>query len=82
MQSPLTVEALRVNLEDPAENHMVRHECAEALGSIATDECTRILERYLHDAEPVVKESCEVALDMTDYANSSDFQYANGLTEI
>jgi deoxyhypusine monooxygenase len=82
VQSPLTVEALRVNLEDPAENHMVRHECAEALGAIATDECTRILSRYLNDAEAVVKESCEVALDITDYEKSNDFQYANTLAQV
>jgi deoxyhypusine monooxygenase len=82
VQSPLTVEALRVNLEDAAENHMVRHECAEALGAIATDECTRILSRYLNDKEVVVKESCEVALDITDYEKSNDFQYANTLAEV
>lgn len=32
IQSPLTIDALRVNLEDVNENHMVRHEAAEALG--------------------------------------------------
>ena len=80
IQSPLSVEALRANLEDEAENHMVRHECAEALGSLATDECINILNKYLHDKEQVVKESCEVALDITDYEKSNEFQYANGLT--
>lgn len=58
---------------------MVRHECAEALGAIATDECRSILEKYLKDQERVVRESCEVALDMCDYENSEEFQYANGL---
>ncbi len=82
VQSPLTVEALRVNLEDASENHMVRHECAEALGAIATDECTRILNRYVNDREAVVKESCEVALDITDYEKSNDFQYANTLAQV
>lgn len=76
----MSVEALRANLEDEAENHMVRHECAEALGSLATDECINILNKYLHDKEQVVKESCEVALDITDYEKSNEFQYANGLT--
>lgn len=59
---------------------MVRHECAEALGAIATEECRRTLERYMADAERVVRESCEVALDMCDYENSEEFQYANGLS--
>lgn len=80
IQSPLSVNALRVNLEDEKENHMVRHECAEALGSLATEECVKILNKYLNDKEAVVKESCEVALDITDYENSKDFQYANGLS--
>lgn len=30
---------------------MVRHECAEALGAIATDECTEILKTYAKDKE-------------------------------
>lgn len=78
--SPLSISALRTNLEDEAENHMVRHECAEALGSVATDECITILNKYLNDKQAVVKESCEVALDITDYEKSNEFQYANGLT--
>lgn len=82
IQSPLSIEALRANLEDKNENHMVRHECAEALGALATDECVNILNRYLNDKEQVVKESCEVALDITDYEKSSDFQYANGLLTV
>jgi deoxyhypusine monooxygenase len=61
------------------ENYMVRHECAETLGSIGTDQCREILEAYLHDQERVVRESCEVALDISDYVNSDDFQYCNGL---
>jgi deoxyhypusine monooxygenase len=59
---------------------MVRHECAEALGSIATHECVEILEKYAKDKEIVVKESCQVALDMTDYENNNEFQYANSLS--
>ena len=58
---------------------MVRHECAEALGSLATSECVQVLSKYLNDTEQVVKESCEVALDITDYEKSGQFQYADGL---
>lgn len=67
------------NLKDPLENEMVRHECAEALGAIATEECTKVLQEYLDDDKRVVKESCEVALDMCEYENCSVFQYANAL---
>jgi deoxyhypusine monooxygenase len=82
IQSVLTVEALKANLEDSKENYMVRHECAEALGSIATEKCVGILEEFLKDNQRVVRESCEVALDITDYENSNDFQYANTLLNI
>lgn len=68
---PFLIETLR----DPLENEMVRHEAAEALGSIATDECVEILSKYLQDEKPVVKESCEVALDICDYENSGAFDF-------
>ena len=70
------------NLEDEQENPMVRHECAEALGSIATEECMNILKNYLHDKERVVKESIVVALDMCDYENSDSFQYADTMAKL
>jgi len=82
MQSPLSVTALRVNLEDVHESPMVRHECAEALGSLATTECIEILNKFIADKEEVVKESCEVALDITEYEQSGAFQYADGLTKV
>lgn len=71
---------LKTSLEDHSENEMVRHECAEALGAIATEECIDILNNYVNDFKRVVKESCEIALDMCDYENSPEFQYANTLS--
>ena len=61
---------------------MVRHECAEALGAIATEECMATLREYLADEERVVKESCVVALDMCDYESSGHFQYADTLAKV
>ena len=55
IQSVLTIDALKANLEDANENYMVRHECAEALGSIATQKCVSILEPYLKDNQAVVR---------------------------
>ena len=51
---------------------MVRHESAEALGAIeGTDEdwgrCEAVLRTFCADADPVVAESCQVALDAADY---------------
>jgi deoxyhypusine monooxygenase len=53
---------------------MVRHECAEALGSIATPECLPILQRHEKDGQEVVQQSCTVALDM--------YRFENNLSEI
>ncbi|KAM9365517.1 deoxyhypusine hydroxylase isoform 1-T2 [Pholidichthys leucotaenia] len=82
MQHPAAVPALRAALERSGENPMVRHEAAEALGSIGRDECLAVLQHYRGDQERVVKESCEVALDMLEYENSEQFQYADGLVRL
>ncbi|ENN77700.1 deoxyhypusine hydroxylase [Dendroctonus ponderosae] len=80
LQDESSVKYLQSSLENCDENEMVRHECAEALGAIATEECMDILNKYLRDDKRVVKESCEIALDMCEYENSPEFQYANTLT--
>ncbi|XP_029158391.1 deoxyhypusine hydroxylase-like [Nylanderia fulva] len=82
LQEEASVPGLRASLENTEENEMVRHECAEALGSIATPECYKILNKYLNDSKRVVHESCVIALDMCDYENSSEFQYADTLTKL
>jgi len=64
-------------LEDADENPMVRHEAAEALGSIALEDYVSVLEKFAKDPEPIVSESCAVALDLVEYHLSSDaFEYA------
>jgi deoxyhypusine monooxygenase len=75
LQDDNSIPFLIENLKDPLENEMVRHECAEALGAIANDECIKVLEEYLKDEKRVVKESCEVALDICDYEKSGDFDF-------
>lgn len=80
LQHECSIGVLADNLKDNTENEMVRHECAEALGAIATDECIELLTQYKDDAKQVVKESCIVALDMCEYENSPEFQYANALS--
>lgn len=79
LQDECSIPYLAASLRDVNENEMVRHECAEALGAIATEECVKILNEYLNDDKRVVKESCVVALDMCEYENSPEFQYANAL---
>ncbi|XP_035230884.1 deoxyhypusine hydroxylase-like [Stegodyphus dumicola] len=82
MQNKSTVKQLAEVLFNENEHEMVRHECAEALGAIATEECMEILNRYVKDEKRVVRESCEVALDMCDYENGKEFQYADALLKI
>ncbi|KAJ3487789.1 hypothetical protein NLG97_g6330 [Lecanicillium saksenae] len=56
---------------------MVRHEAAEALGSLGEEEGVEdILKGFLHDKEKVVRESVIVALDMADYEQSGQAEYA------
>lgn len=76
MQHPASVPALIRSLSDTTEQPMVRHESAEALGSIATPEVLEVLRSFSKDPEQVVRESCIVALDMYDYETSEQFQYA------
>ncbi|TBU47425.1 ARM repeat-containing protein [Dichomitus squalens] len=76
-----SVPALLKVLENTHESDMVRHEAAEALGGIATPEVLPHLKEWMQrpDAPRVVRESCQVAIDMWEYENSGEFQYANGL---
>ncbi|XP_061567624.1 deoxyhypusine hydroxylase [Cololabis saira] len=82
MQHPAAIPALRAALQRSEENPMVRHEAAEALGSIGQKECLDVLQQYRGDEERIVKESCDVALDMLEYENSEQFQYADGLVRL
>ncbi|XP_017755510.1 PREDICTED: deoxyhypusine hydroxylase [Eufriesea mexicana] len=82
LQEEIAVPYLEACLKNVEENEMVRHECAEALGSIATPNCFDILYKYLNDSKRVVKESCIIALDMCEYENSSEFQYADTLGKV
>ncbi|UYV63929.1 DOHH [Cordylochernes scorpioides] len=81
LQDETTADALSKVLADPNESPMVRHECAEAMGSIATPQVTVALRNFLGDPEDVVRESCEVALDISDYNTSAEFQYADPLAQ-
>lgn len=75
LKEPVSVPALARALARTEEAPMVRHECAEALGSIASEECVKILEGYINDPVDVVRESCLVALDMYEYETSDQFMF-------
>lgn len=64
LSSEHSVPSLIEVLKDEQENEMVRHEAAEALGSIATEDVLQTLREFATKGPRVVRESCEVALDM------------------
>jgi deoxyhypusine monooxygenase len=70
LSSEHSVPSLIEVLKDEQENEMVRHEAAEALGSIATEDVLDTLREFATKGPRVVRESCEVALDMYEVRNS------------
>ncbi|XP_062092530.1 deoxyhypusine hydroxylase [Humulus lupulus] len=76
LQNKVASAALSDILKDVNEHPMVRHEAAEALGSIADDQSVSLLEEFSMDSEPIVSQSCEVALSMLEYERSGkSFEY-------
>lgn len=72
MQNPLCAPHLAAVMARK-DHEMVRHEAAEALGSIGTREALDILAQYKGDSDKVVRDSCHVGLDMLDDERSGCF---------
>ncbi|XP_057438574.1 deoxyhypusine hydroxylase [Lotus japonicus] len=70
LQNKAASAALSNILRDVNEHPMVRHEAAEALGSIADDQSVALLEEFTADPEPLVSQSCQVALSMLEFEQS------------
>jgi len=82
VQHPAAATSLAKVLEQQSENPMVRHEAAEALGALITEESTiPLLTKYVKDSQDIVRESCEVATDIQEYYQTDEFQYADGLSD-
>jgi len=75
MQNKHAVPTLIERLSDSKEDLMVRHEAAEALGAIGDRTAIETLSRFADDPEPVISESCEVALDLLEWVQSKEFEY-------
>eukprot|EP01063_Lacrimia_lanifica_P005834 TRINITY_DN13520_c0_g2_i1.p1 TRINITY_DN13520_c0_g2~~TRINITY_DN13520_c0_g2_i1.p1 ORF type:complete len:304 (+),score=130.50 TRINITY_DN13520_c0_g2_i1:54-965(+) len=67
LELPSTLDTCLHSLKREDEHPMVRHESAEALGSICTPDVVKCIQSYATHEEPLVSESCLVALDMADY---------------
>uniref|UniRef100_A0A2P2IZW1 Deoxyhypusine hydroxylase n=1 Tax=Rhizophora mucronata TaxID=61149 RepID=A0A2P2IZW1_RHIMU len=76
LQNKAASAALSRILRDINEHPMVRHEAAEALGSIADEQSIALLKKFSKDPEPIVSQSCEVALSMLEFERSGkSFEY-------
>ena len=75
MQDKHAVEFLVDRLNDLDEDLMVRHEAAEALGAIGDRKAMQVLEKFVDDPEPVISESCEVAIDLLEWVESKKLEY-------
>ena len=74
---PASIPSLVATLSDRKEESMVRHEAAEALGSLGSEKGVEdILRRFLDDPEQVVRDSVVVALDMAEFEKNGDKEYA------
>ena len=77
LSHPASIPFLIEVLADLGEESMVRHEAAEALGSLGEEEgVEEVLRRYLNDDKEVVRDSVIVALDMAEYERSGLQEYA------
>ena len=77
LSHPASIPSLVETLKNQAEEGMVRHEAAEALGSLgAQNGVDEILKQFLNDPEDVVRESVVVALDMAEFEKTGELEYA------
>ncbi|CAI5470688.1 unnamed protein product [Closterium sp. Yama58-4] len=78
LQNKTAAQALVRALEDMSCHAMVRHEAAVALGSVADPLTLQLLRKFQKDPDPIVAESCDVALDLMQFELQPDaFQYAD-----
>jgi deoxyhypusine monooxygenase len=77
LSHPASIPYLVSALSDMKEASMVRHEAAEALGGLGNEAgVEEVLRGFLNDKDTLVRESVIVALDMAEFENSGEFEYA------
>ena len=77
LSHPASIPSLIECLSNQKEEGMVRHEAAEALGSLGEEEGVEdLLRKFVNDPEQVVRESVIVALDMAEYEKTGQMEYA------
>ena len=77
LSHPASIPALTKALGKKDEDAMVRHEAAEALGSLGAEKgVEETLRGFLNDDVQVVRESVVVALDMAEWEASGETEWA------
>ncbi|KAK5166396.1 deoxyhypusine hydroxylase [Oleoguttula sp. CCFEE 6159] len=77
LSHPASIPSLVQTLSNQKEASMVRHEAAEALGSMGDEDGVEdVLKKFLNDPEQVVRESVVVALDMAEFEKGGEREYA------
>lgn len=77
LSHPASIPSLIEALSNQKEASMVRHEAAEALGSLGDEEGVEdVLRSFLNDPEQVVRDSVIVALDMAEFEKNGETEYA------
>jgi deoxyhypusine monooxygenase len=80
MAHPAAVQSLKTLVSNQGEHAMVRHEAAEALGAIgdrSSEGITPFLQTFREaDNDRIVRESCDVALDLAEYWTSDEVSTA------
>ena len=77
LSHPASIPSLTATLANVNEVGMVRHEAAEALGSLGDEDgVEETLRRFLEDPEQVVRDSVLVALDMAEFEKGGELEYA------
>nr|XP_006825683.1 PREDICTED: deoxyhypusine hydroxylase-like [Saccoglossus kowalevskii] len=71
IQDPYVIPYLINVLEDTSQEQIVRHEAAEALGAIGSNEVLYILEKYRFDPVIEIAETCQLALAIINWLNSN-----------
>lgn len=77
LSHPASIPSLAATLGNTREASMVRHEAAEALGTLGDEDGVEdLLKSFLDDAEQVVRDSVIVALDMAEFEKNGEREYA------
>lgn len=77
LSHPASIPSLIECLGNTTEASMVRHEAAEALGSLGEEDGVEdVLRKFLNDPEQVVRDSVIVALDMAEFERNGEMEYA------